>query len=346
MNYFNDLKRVFIIAEIGVNHNGDIELAKRLIDAAKAAAADAVKFQTFSARLLASPSTPKVLYQESTTQSTETHLEMLERLELSKEQHIELIEYCRTIQMEFLSTPYDIDSAKFLNSIGVRIFKTASADLVDLPLQNFIASIGKPTIIATGMATLGEVERVVQIYNAAKNPNLILLHCVSNYPCSDMSLNLRAMNTLGHAFQLPYGYSDHSIDFLAAVVAVSRGAKIIEKHFTLDKNLPGPDHKASSTPKEFAELVASVRRTEIMLGIKQKTRQAEEEHMANISRKSIVLARPMKAGSILRMEDLMLQRPGNGIDSGFMDKLIGMVLRKDFPGGHQVKWADLESLQK
>lgn len=345
MNYFEGLKQSFIIAEIGVNHNGDIDLAKKLIDAAKASLADAVKFQTFSARLLASPETPKVLYQESTTSITESHMEMLERLELSKEQHIELMNYCQKIGIEFLSTPYDIDSAKFLNSIGVSFFKTASADLVDLPLQNFIASTGKPTIVATGMATLGEVERVVQIYNAAKNPNLILLHCVSNYPCSDMSLNLRSMNTLGHAFHLPYGYSDHSVDFLAAVIAVSRGAKIIEKHFTLDKNLPGPDHKASSTPEEFTELVENVRRTEKMLGVRQKTRQAEEQQMASVSRKSIVLARPMRAGTILKVEDLTLQRPGNGIDSGFMDKLVGMALRYDFPGGHQVKWADVEGLQ-
>jgi sialic acid synthase SpsE len=195
------------------------------------------------------------------------------------------------------------------------------------------------------MATLGEVERVVHIYSAAKNPHLILLHCVSNYPCSDISLNLRAMNTLGDAFHLPYGYSDHSVGFLAAVIAVSRGAKIIEKHFTLDKDLPGPDHQASSTPEEFAELVANVRRAEKMLGDAVKMRQPEEEQMASVSRKSIVLARPMKAGSILTIEDFRLQRPGNGIDAGYIDTLVGMVLRNDLPGGHQIKWPDVESLQ-
>jgi N,N'-diacetyllegionaminate synthase len=342
MNYFDNLRQVFIIAEIGVNHNGDINLAKRLIDAAKKAGADAVKFQTYSAKLLASPLTPKVPYQKSTASCLETHLEMLERLELSKEQHIELMDYCGVRSIEFLSTPYDIESAHFLNSIGVKAFKTASADIVDLPLQHFIASTGKPAIVATGMATLGEIERVVQIYDTARNPNLILLHCVSSYPCSDLSLNLRSMNTLGDAFHVPYGYSDHSTGFLAAVISVSRGAKVVEKHLTLDKDLPGPDHKASSTPEEFTDLVANIRRAEIMLGSRQKIRQMEEGAMAIVSRKSIVLTHAMKAGSKLTIEDLGLQRPGDGIDPGFMAKVAGMVLRHDLQGGHQLKWVDLE----
>lgn len=342
MNYFNELKQVFIIAEIGVNHNGDIDLAKRLIDAAKKSGADAVKFQTFSARLLAAPTTPKVLYQESTTLASESHLEMLERLELTREQHIELAQYCQETDIDFLSTPYDIESAIFLDSIGVRFFKTASADLVDLPLHRYIASTGKPTIVATGMGDLGEIERVVKIYEMANNFNLILLHCVSNYPCSDESLNMMSMNTLGAAFDLPYGYSDHSLGFLSSIIAVSRGAKVIEKHFTLDREMMGPDHKASSNPSEFSELVFNVKRAEKMLGIKRKGRQIEERQMAAISRKSIVLARSIRSGDVLTMGDFRLQRPGNGLDPSFIEKLVGMALRKDLAEGSQLRWSDLE----
>ena len=342
LNYFNDLKRAYIIAEIGVNHNGDIYLAKKLIDAAKESGADAVKFQTFSAKSLASPATLKVLYQESNTSPGESHLEMLERLELTQEQHIGLAQYCQKKDIEFLSTPYDIESAKFLDSIGVRFFKTASADIVDLPLHRYIASTGKPTIIATGMADLGEIERVVKIYEMANNANIILLHCVSNYPCSDESLNMLSMNTIGSAFDLPYGYSDHSLGFISSVVAVSRGAKVIEKHFTLDKQMIGPDHKASSTPNEFSELVFNIKRAEKMLGTKRKGRQIEESQMAAISRKSIVLARAAKSGEVLTLQHFRLQRPGSGLDSSFMEKLLGMVLRKDLPAGYQLKWVDLE----
>jgi N,N'-diacetyllegionaminate synthase len=343
LNYFNELNQAFLIAEIGVNHNGDIELAKKLIDAAKKSGADAVKFQTFSAKLLAAPNTPKVSYQESTTLASESHLEMLKRLELTKSQHIELAQYCRKNDIEFISTPYDIESAMFLNSIGVRFFKTASADLVDLPLHCYIASTGKPTIIATGMGNLGEIERVVKIYEKANNPNLILLHCVSNYPCSDESLNMLSMNTLGAAFDLPYGYSDHSLGFLSSVIAVSRGAKLIEKHFTLDKQMIGPDHKASSAPSEFLELVCNIKRVEKMLGIKRKSRQAEEEQMAVVSRKSIVLARMVRSGDILTIDDFRLQTPGTGLDSSFLEKLVGMTVRRDLPEGYQLRWSDMEN---
>lgn len=344
MSYFNEMRQAFIIAEIGVNHNGDINLAKKLIEAAKKSGADAVKFQTFSAKRLAAASTPKVLYQESNTPSSESHLEMLERLELSMEQHIELARYCRNIGIEFLSTPYDIESANFLDSMGVRLFKTASADLVDLPLHRFIAATGKPTIIATGMSNLGEIERVVNIYNDANNSEIILLHCVSNYPCSDESLNMMSMNTLGSAFDLPVGYSDHSQGFLASVIAVSQGAKVIEKHFTLDKNMIGPDHRASSTPSEFLELVHNIKRAEKMLGKKRKAPQIEEEQMLAVSRKSIVLARSLKAGDILTMDDFRLQRPGSGLNPSYMEILTGMALRHDLPEGSRLGWGDVEGL--
>jgi N,N'-diacetyllegionaminate synthase len=341
-NFFSQLPQVYLIAEIGVNHNGDMGMAQEMVLEAKRAGADAVKFQTFTAAALVTRGTPKVRYQEVTTSPDETHYEMLRRLELGESEHRDLVDLCAKVGIDFLSTPYDIDSAQFLNNLGVKIFKTASADLVDLPLQQYIASTGKPAIVATGMAGLGEVEQVVSIYEKARNPHLILLHCVSNYPCSDASLNLRAMNTLANSFCLPVGYSDHSEGFLASVISVAMGAKVIEKHFTLDKTLPGPDHKASSTPEEFAELANNVRRVERMLGNPRKACQAEERQMAEVSRKSLVLARAMRAGETLTAGDLHLMRPGTGIPASFIPRVEGLRIRFDLNALHQLRWNDLE----
>ena len=249
---------------------------------------------------------------------------------------------CTSEGIDFLSTPYDINSAQFLEEMGVKMFKTASADLVDLPLQQYIASTGKPAIVATGMATLGEVEHVVNIFEKARNPNLVLLHCVSNYPCSDAALNMRAMTTLAQAFNLPIGYSDHSEGHLAAVMSVAMGAKVIEKHFTLDKALPGPDHRASSTPEEFTELTQNVRRAERMLGSSRKACQAEERQMAEVSRKSLVLARAMRAGEVLKSGDLRLMRPGTGIPASSIPLIAGLRVRTDLDALHFLSWNDLE----
>jgi N,N'-diacetyllegionaminate synthase len=342
MNYFSSLKQSFIIAEIGVNHNGDIALAKKLVEAAKKAGADAVKFQTFAAATLVSPGTPKVHYQLNTSFADETHYEMLKRLELSYQAHIDLATYCQQLEIEFLSTPYDIQSAAFLAEMDVRFFKTASADLVDLPLQRFIAAIGKPTVIATGMATLGETERVVNIYAEEGNANVVLLHAVSNYPCSDESLNLRAMHTLAQAFSLPVGFSDHSKGYLGAVLSIAMGARVIEKHFTLDKSMAGPDHKASSTPLEFAELVRNIRRAEQMLGSAQKSCQSEERQMAMVSRKSLTLTRDIQAGETLTDVDVQLMRPGTGVDASFIPKFVGQSVSIDLNAGHQLRWSDIE----
>jgi N,N'-diacetyllegionaminate synthase len=342
-NYFATLSKCFIIAEVGVNHNGDINLAKKLIDAAKKAGADAVKFQTFTAATLVSPGTPKVQYQMNTSSIDETHYEMLKRLELSKEAHIDLAKYCREQEIDFISTPYDIESAEFLSEMGVFLFKTASADLVDLPLQRFIAATGRPAIIATGMASLGEVERVVDIYREEGNANVILLHAVSNYPCSDESLNMRAMDTMARAFSLPVGFSDHSAGYLGAVLSVAMGAKVIEKHFTLDKLMPGPDHKASSTPFEFAELVRNVRRAESMLGSDRKICQSEERQMASVSRKSLTLTRDILAGEVLKDVDIQLMRPGTGVGAFFIDKFVGQSARTNLSAGYQLSWSDIEA---
>lgn len=341
-NIFSELKQTYLIAEIGVNHNGDIQLAKKMIDAAKFIGVDAVKFQTFSASALVGEGTPKVAYQQSATSPNESHYEMLQKFELSYQAHRELKLYCDNCDIDFLSTPYDIESARFLDELGVKFFKTASADLVDLPLQKYIASTGKPAIIATGMASLGEIERVVNLYENLGHRNIVLLHCVSNYPCSDASLNMRTMKTLGKAFDLPVGYSDHSLGSLAATISVAMGAKVIEKHFTLDKEMLGPDHRASSTPEELLELVREIRRTEKMLGTPRKLCQEEEVEMATVSRKSLTLARDMCAGDMITIDDLVLKRPGTGIDSSNLSSIVGRKIRVDRNQGYQLTWFDIE----
>lgn len=341
VNFFESQNHCYLIAEIGVNHNGDMALARQMIDAAKDAGADAVKFQTFTAAQLVSQGTPKVRYQESTTSPNESHFQMIQNLELKREDHGPLKAYCEKKDIEFLSTPYDIESAMFLDSLGVRFFKTASADIVDLPLQQFLASTKKPSIVSVGMATLGEVEAVVDVYREAGNEQLILLHCVSNYPCADESLNLEVMRTLAQAFRVPVGYSDHSVGPEAAILSISLGAKVIEKHFTLDKDLPGPDHRASSTPEEFKALVNSVRRAEKMLGSGAKRCQAEEMQMAQVSRKSLVLAQGIPAGEVITREHLTLKRPGTGLNSQYMKHFIGRKAAVALAAGKMLELSDV-----
>ena len=274
----------YVIAEIGVNHGGDIELAKKMILAAKDSGADAVKFQTFTAETLVSQGTPKVRYQETTTDVGESHYDMIKSLEFRREDHLPVIEYCQSLDIDFISTPYDVGSARFLDSIGVSIFKTASADIVDLDLHNYLATLNKRVIVATGMSTLGEIEDVIRIYKANNTLDRIaLLHCVSNYPCLHESLNIRSMQTLANAFGVEVGFSDHSIGPIGAVVSVALGATVIEKHFTLDKSMEGPDHKASSTPDEFKELVSSIRTAQLCLGDYEKVVDEEVMQMRQFS---------------------------------------------------------------
>lgn len=329
----------YIIAEIGVNHAGSVALAKEMIDAAKKSGADAVKFQTFTAEKLVSAKTPKVKYQESTTDKDESHFQMIKDLEFSYEDHMPVFEYCNQLDIDFISTPYDVESAEFLVSIGVKIFKTASADIVDLSLQRFIAQHAERAIVSTGMATLGEIERVVDIYRKSKC-DLTLLHCVSNYPCATESLNLNVLTTLKHAFMCNVGYSDHALGPLPAVAAVALGASIIEKHFTLDKLMIGPDHKASSDPKEFAELVQSVRCTEIALGSPIKSVQEEEKQMREVSRKSLFLNRDVQEGEILTYDMFELKRPGTGLYEAELSSIIGLFSSKQLVKGQMLKIGD------
>ena len=335
-------KRCFLIAEIGVNHNGDIDLAKNMIFAAKESGADAVKFQTFKAEILASQLTPKVKYQIENTRSGESHFQMLQNLELSYQDHFSLKSYCDQLNIEFISTPYDINSAIFLNDhLNVRFFKTSSADIVDIPLQEYIASTGKNAIVSVGMASLGEIEKVYEIYNKYENKNLFLLHCVSNYPCSDKSLNLKVIKTLQNAFGVPIGYSDHSVGETGAIIAIAFGAQIIEKHFTLDKNLPGPDQPASCTPEEFLNYADAIRRAEIMLGNSIKKCQPEEIEMSKVSRKSLHLSRDKNEGEQLKEDDFLLMRPGTGLNYDKKEFLLGRILKRKLKKGHLIEFSDL-----
>ncbi len=339
-NFFTSKSRCLIIAEIGVNHNGDLNLAKKMIDSAKLSGADVVKFQTFDTEKLVSKDTPKVKYQFNNTSPKESHYDMLKRLELSYDDHFKLKKYCDDKQLSFISTPYDLDSAKFLLGLNIDFFKTSSADLVDLPLHHWIAKTKKPSIVSVGMSTMDEIKDTLDIYIKYKNNDIVLLHCVSNYPCSDKSINLNVMNTLKKTFRVPIGYSDHSIGNEAAILSIGNGACVIEKHFTLDKSLPGPDHLASSNPKEFANLVKSIRRAEKMLGSSIKQIQTEELEMAKVSRKSLFLNKSLKSGEILKLEFLELKRPGTGLMSREIKNIIGKKAVRDLKNGHKVRNSD------
>jgi len=331
----------YIIAEIGVNHAGSVNLAKEMIISAKKSGADAVKFQTFTAEKLVSSDTPKVKYQESTTDKDESHYQMIKSLEFSYDDHIPVFEYCKSLGVDFISTPYDIESAKFLVSIGVKIFKTASADIVDLSLHTFIARNAEVAIVSTGMATLGEIEQVVGIYRK-HSCQLTLLHCVSNYPCANGSLNLNVITTLKNAFFCDVGYSDHAVGPLPAVASVALGATIVEKHFTLDKNMVGPDHKASSDPKEFSELVSAIRETEISLGSPIKTVQKEEMQMRKVSRKSLFVAKNITKGDVFTADMFVLKRPGTGLYELELSNVVDAIATKNLIAGEMLKIGDYE----
>ncbi|WP_131826443.1 N-acetylneuraminate synthase family protein, partial [Salinivibrio sp. MA607] len=271
----------------------------------------------------------------------ESHYQMIKKLEFSYDDHIPVFDYCKSLDIDFISTPYDIESAKFLVSIGVKKFKTASADIVDLSLHDYISRNAEHAIVSTGMATLGEIEEVVNIYRKNKC-DFTLLHCVSNYPCAIESLNLKVMNTLKNAFNCEVGYSDHALGTLPAVASIALGATIIEKHFTLDKSMDGPDHKASSDPEEFKELVDAIRTTEIALGTPIKSVQAEEIQMRKVSRKSLFLARNIEKGTMLTADMFVLKRPGTGLYEIDLKSIIGSISTQKLHAGEVLKLGDFK----
>ncbi len=344
INFFESFDYVYIIAEIGVNHNGKIEIAKKLIDKAKESGASAVKFQSYKADNLANLNTPKVKYQAINSEDKkESHFQMLKKYELSEKDHITLKEYCDKTNIDFLSTPYDVSSAKLLNYLNVKMFKVASADIVDFQLHKYLSTTNKPTIISTGMSSLNEIKMALDFYDLKKS-SIVLLHCVSNYPCSLSSLNLNSLRVLKNYFNLPIGFSDHTTDSSAACIAVALSSKVLEKHLTLDKNMQGPDHKASSTPQEFVTLVKDIRKTEMILGQPVKLIQDEELEMRMISRKSLYLAKNVKINQKVKEEDFLLKRPGLGISPLEIETIIGKSYKRDLKEGQLIKKEDISNL--
>lgn len=335
------MPHVFIIAEAGVNHNGSIDLALRLIDAAKASGADAVKFQTFRADLLATRSAHKAPYQERTTSDAESQFEMLQRLELDAAAHQLLMDHCRKVGIQFLSSPFDAQSADLLATMNVPLYKVPSGEITNLPFLQHLARKGRPLILSTGMSTLGEVEEAVQVMQAAGATQLTLLHCVTEYPAPYAEVNLRAMQTLKSAFGLPVGYSDHTAGIDIAIAAVALGAEVIEKHFTLDRSLPGPDHAASLEPAELLQMVAAIRNVEAALGTGIKAPAPCELPNLPVARKSVVATRSLPAGHRLAAGDLDIKRPGNGLAPKFLPALIGHTLRLGVAQDEIINWNHL-----
>ena len=339
---------VFLIAEAGVNHNGRLDLALQLVDAAHAAGADAVKFQTFRAEDLALPGTATAAYQQGATGETD-QFTMLRKLELSAEQHQIIAAHCARVGIEFMSTPFSEEAVDLLVSLGVRRLKLSSGEIVNRPLLDKAAAAGLPLILSTGMATLAEVQQAVGWVQAAWEQRgapqypepLTLLQCTSAYPAPDEALNLRAIATLRAATGLPTGYSDHSLGNTAALAAVALGACVVEKHITLDRTLPGPDHRASSEPPEFAALAQDIRRIEAMLGDGVKAPRPDELDVLTVARRSVVLATALPAGTVLRREHLQLRRPASGIPAAEFDTVIGQSLCADMAAGTVLQWEQL-----
>lgn len=322
-----------IIAEAGVNHNGDIGLAKKLIAAAAAAGADLVKFQTFSAKNLVSSSAPKAEYQKKTTESSESQLEMIQKLELSREDHAVLIEECRANGIGFFSTAFDFQSFDLLMELGcLEQVKIPSGELTNLPLLRYMSRFGKPLLLSTGMANLGEIEAAIEAVEAAGTPRhlITVLHCTTEYPTPMEDVNLRAMVAMRHAFGVNTGYSDHTPGIEIPIAAVALGATIIEKHFTLDRNLPGPDHKASLVPHELKAMVEGIRNVERALGDGVKRPSPSELKNKPIARKSIVAIRPICAGETFSAENIGAKRPGTGLSPMRWDEVVGRTATKDF----------------
>jgi N,N'-diacetyllegionaminate synthase len=328
----------FVIAEAGVNHNGDLNLARRLVDAAVAAGADAIKFQTFSAERLVTRAAPKAEYQIRTTDAHESQFEMLERLELDAEAHLDLVRYCRGRGILFLSTPFDEESCDLLDSLGVPAFKIGSGDLTNVFLLRDAADRGKPLIVSTGMATLNEVARAVDAVRQQGCHDLVLLHCVSNYPADPADANLRAITTLREAFGVPVGFSDHTDGDTVALAAVALGACVVEKHLTLDRQLAGPDHQASVEQGELTAMIRRIRSVEAALGDGRKAPRTSETSVSAVARRSLVAARFIAAGTILERDMMAVRRPGTGLGPEQLNSLVGKRALRDVPEGALLEW--------
>ncbi len=324
--------KVIIIAEAGVNHNGDMILAKQLISQAAESGADFVKFQTFITDKGVAKYAPKAEYQKNNTAIGETQYEMIRKLELSKENHDVLIEQCRKCGIGFFSTSFDPDSVDLLIELGLNFLKVSSGEITNLPLLRHVGRYGKPVILSTGMATLGEIEAALEVLEQAGTPRdrITVLHCNTEYPTPMADVNLRAMLTIRDAFSVAVGYSDHTSGIEVAIAAVALGATVIEKHFTLDRNLPGPDHKASLEPDELKAMVAAIRNIEQALGDGIKRPSASEAKNIPIARKSLVAACAIRAGECFNETNLAVKRPGTGLSPMRWDEVLGRKAVRDF----------------
>lgn len=338
-------KKVLIIAEAGVNHNGDIKTAKKLIDVAVEAKVDLVKFQTFKASSIVSPTAKKAEYQITNTQEgVTTQYEMLKKLELSHEDHVELINYCKERNISFFSTAFDVSGIDYLDGLGLPVFKIPSGEITNYPYIKAIALKSKPVILSTGMCNLSEIEEALTllIENGIPRNEITVLHCNTEYPTPMYDVNLKAMQTIGNAFGVQIGYSDHTLGIEVPIAAVALGASVIEKHFTLDRDLPGPDHRASLEPLELKAMVSSIRNIEKAIngnGIKEPSKS--EKKNKKISRKSIHLRYAIKANSIIRDEDIIPLRPGDGICPMSWNKVVGKKTTRDLVEFHKLNWSDL-----
>ena len=332
---------VFIVAEAGVNHNGNPALARRLVDAAAECGADAVKFQTFTVDALLTREAPKAGYQVETTGAGESQREMLARLELGADRLAELRDRAGKHGLVFFSAPFDEASADALEALDVALYKVPSGEITNLPLLRHIAAKGRPIILSTGMATLEEVEQAVAAIRAAGDPPLALLHCLSAYPAPVEEVNLRAMDSLASRFGYPVGFSDHTLGIEIAVAAAARGAAIIEKHLTLDKTLPGPDHRASLDVGEFSAMVRAIRSVESALGDGVKRPMPSEADTRRVARKSLVAARALKAGERVAAGDLASKRPGTGISPAELPRVLGLRLTRDVAADEVIPWEAL-----
>ena len=320
---------VYIIAEAGVNHNGSFELACKLVDAAKAAGVDCIKFQTFKSKNLVSHNAQKAEYQKGTT-GDGSQVDMLKKLELSYDEFLALKDYCDKVGITFLSTPFDFDSIEFLNSIDMPFWKIPSGEITNLPYLLALAKTGKPVVMSTGMCEMAEIEAAIKSLQENGTKEIKLLHCNTEYPTPFEDVNLRVMQTMRDAFGLEVGYSDHTKGIEVPVAAVALGATVIEKHFTLDRNMEGPDHKASLEPDELATMVQSIRHIEKALGSGDKTPSPSEKKNIAVARKSIVAKRMIKAGEELTEENITVKRPGSGISPMKWFEVIGTKAVRDF----------------
>jgi N,N'-diacetyllegionaminate synthase len=337
------MRKTFIIAEAGVNHNGDLNIARKLIDIASDSGVDAIKFQTFKANNIISKKAPKADYQIKNTSAKETQYEMIKKLELSDKEHSVLFHYCKKKKIQFLSTPFDHESINFLNLLGLDTFKVPSGEITNLPYLRHIGKLKKKVILSTGMSTIGEIEEALNILitEGTLKKNISVLHANTEYPTPFQDVNLLAMQTIANTFKVNVGYSDHTLGIEIPIAAVALGATIIEKHFTLDRLMEGPDHKASLEPRELKEMVRCIRNIEIALGDGIKGPSQSEKKNIYIARKSIHYSNSFRKGHIIKESDLIMKRPGSGVSPKLTEIIIKRKLSKNVNQDDIFKWEDI-----